>query len=69
MVREWRDVSMDEFFSVIGPMDVHPYPQGKWPYTSLFKTRSGFVVGKAEDFLPEGSGLTETRYWLPMEGQ
>lgn len=61
----WREVTKDEFYRAIGPQDVHPSPQGRWPYTSLFKTRAGVVRGKAEDYKPEGSGLTKTRYWLP----
>jgi len=61
----WTEVAQEEFYKVIGGLDVHPVPTGPWPYTSLFKTPSRFVRGKAELYYPEGSGLTATRYWLP----
>lgn len=61
----WTEVTQDEFYKVIGSLDVHPVTTGPWPYTSLFKTRSGLVRGKTELYYPEGSGLTTTRYWLP----
>ena len=32
-----RRVSKTEFFSVIGPRDVHPRPVGEYPYTSIFE--------------------------------
>ena len=25
-----KEVSKEDFFKVIGPLDVNPYPQGKW---------------------------------------
>lgn len=61
----YREVTKDEFYKAIGNQDVSPTPVGSWPYTSLFKTRAGQVVGKVEQYLPEGSGLTNSRYWLP----
>lgn len=61
-----REVTKDEFFKAMGPLDVTPCPQGNWPYTSLFKTRSGQVRGVIEKFLPEGSGLEQSRYLLPL---
>ena len=61
----WREVSEAEFYRVIGPQNVHPSPQGKWPYTSLFQTPNREVRGKTVGYLPEGSGLEETQYLLP----
>ena len=61
----WREVTKDEFFRAMGPQDVHPSIQGRWPYTSNWNTRAGKTIGKTEDYLPEGSALTKTRYWLP----
>lgn len=61
----WREVSMDEFYEHIGPQDVSPWPVGPWPYTSEFKTRGGFVLGKVEGYLPDGSKLPKNRYFLP----
>lgn len=43
-----RAVTKDEFYAVIGGLDVTPYPDGAWPYTMKFKTRSGVVVGQTE---------------------
>lgn len=60
-----REVSKDDFYSAIGPQNVTPIPVGPWPYTSLFKTPSGEVRGKAVGFIPEGSALSSTRYYLP----
>lgn len=62
----WKEVPQDEFYAAIGPQDAHPSIMGKWPYTSLYKTRQGAVLGKAEDYLPEGSALTKTRFYLPV---
>lgn len=61
----WRLVTKDEFWAAIGNQNVTPRPVGPWPYTSLFKTPAGQVRGKIEDYLPEGSALTKSRYWLP----
>ena len=60
-----KEVTRKEFFEAIGKLDVHPHPEGKWPYTSYFKTPSGQVRGAIEDHLPEDSGLTKSRYHLP----
>lgn len=59
------EVSRETFYQVIGPQKVNPYPEGKYPYTSFFKTPSGIVRGKAVDYFPEESALPETRYYLP----
>lgn len=60
-----KEVTKDEFYRVIGPQNVTPYPTGDWPYLSLFKTPSGEVRGKTEAFIPEGQALEQKRYWLP----
>lgn len=59
-----REVSKDEFYSAMN-RNVHPHPVGSYPYTSLFKTPDGEVVGKAVSYIPKGSALTSTRYYLP----
>ena len=64
-VISWHEVSQDEFYSAMGRQNVRPYPIGNWPYTSLFKTPQGAVLGKAVKYYPEGSALTKTRYMLP----
>lgn len=44
-----RKISKDEFYKMVGPLDVHPSIQpGPWPYTSLWKLRNTReVVGKS----------------------
>ena len=60
----WKEVSRDQFFATVNQMDVTPWPTGNYPYTDLWKTRGGQVVGKTVGYHPEGSGLTATRYML-----
>jgi hypothetical protein len=38
-------VTRDEFFRVIGPQNVTPYPKGQHPYTSEWKTQMGELRG------------------------
>jgi hypothetical protein len=61
----WVETSKDEFYSIIGPLNVSPTPMGKWPYTSLYKTPGGEVRGKVVGYLPEGSALASKRYFVP----
>ena len=62
----FREVSKDAFFARILPLDVNPQIQpGPWPYTSLWKLRSGQVVGKTVNFFPPGERLQKTSYWFP----
>lgn len=57
----FRKVSSDEFFAVIGPQNCHPsIVPGPYPYTSVFKTPCGRIVGKSVG-LADGS----SEYWLP----
>lgn len=62
----FKAVTRDAFFAVIKPLDVHPSPQGKYPYTCLWKSRAGYVRGKTVDYYTQGeNGLTSTLYCLP----
>lgn len=60
-----NEVTKEQFFAAINLLNVHPSPEGRWPYTSVFKTPYGEAKGKIVDYLPEGSGLTKSRYYLP----
>lgn len=60
-----REVSKDEFYAAMGPLNVTPVPTGPYPYTSLFKTPDGVTHGKAVGYYPEGSALPASRYFLP----
>lgn len=66
-MNNWREVTRTEFYQTIGPQNVHPSVIGGWPYISYFKTPHGEVRGISEDYLPEGKGIEQTRYYLPNE--
>jgi hypothetical protein len=56
-----KEVNRNEFFKVIGPLNVYPSPIGDWPYLSVFKTPSGQVMGWSK-FGDKGE---PNRYYLP----
>jgi hypothetical protein len=64
--KDFREVSVDEFFAGIAKQNVHPRIVGNWPYTSLYETLDGArrVIGKSVEFLNPGKAITQTRYWL-----
>jgi hypothetical protein len=41
-----KQVTKDQFYAAIGPLNVHPCPIGEYPYTSEFKTPNGKIIGK-----------------------
>lgn len=45
-----KEVNKKEFFAVIGPLDVNPYPQGRYDdlggYRNLWKLRDGSQENK-----------------------
>lgn len=59
-----RQVTREEFHKAVLTLNVHPQIVGSWPYTSVFKTPTGEEKGRIEQFYPEGSGLTENRYFI-----
>lgn len=62
-----KQVTQKEFYDCIGPKDVilkieNPY---KYPYTTIFYIKNtNILVGKIIGFIPENSGLTESKYYL-----
>ena len=68
MGEQMREVTMDEFYAVIGPQNVSPNPTGPYPYTSLWRTPSGEIRGKTVGYIPDGSALASKRFYLPLEG-
>lgn len=62
-----REVTEVEFFRVIGPQDVHPRPEGRYPYTSIFEDkRTRTEAGRIVNSLPDGRSFpVETHYYLP----
>jgi hypothetical protein len=57
-----KPVSKNEFYSIIGQLDVTLSVRGQYPYTTLFKTRHGDVKGKSVD--SHGNGRLLTKYFL-----
>lgn len=49
-----KEVTKENFFKIIGPLDVVVDVQGKYPYTTLFKSRRGTEVGKIVGSYPPG---------------
>ena len=41
----YRQVPKDHFYKVIGTVDCHPRPTGRYPFTSQFTTPQGIVAG------------------------
>lgn len=60
-----RKVTKTEFFKAIGPQNAHPTPEGKFPYTSVFRTPYRAVAGVIENVIPEGEAFPKTTYHLP----
>lgn len=60
-----REVTKEEFFKAIGPLDVHPKPLGDYPYLSEFRTRAGFPRGWIKDGVKYGKPNYGNRYYLP----
>ena len=58
-----QQVSEVEFWAAINKLDVHPQIIGSYPYTSLFKTRSGETKGIIEN----GTTGEPSKYLLPSE--
>lgn len=66
---DWVETSKDEFYRIIGPQNVSPDPQGRWPYTSVYKTPNGDVRGKVVGFIPDGTALASKRYYVPASSK
>lgn len=55
------EVTQEEFFKVMGPLNVHPTPTGDYPYLSIWKDqRTGAELGRSQD---RGTGK-EAIYYL-----
>ncbi len=60
-----KQVSKDEFFKIVGPLDVTVSVLGNYPYTNEFKTRRHKLIGKAVDRYVNGNrGLITTDYFV-----
>ena len=61
----FREVSKDEFYNIIGPLDVTLSALGNYPYTTEFKLRHGRLIGKAVDsYKGEYFWPVVTRYYI-----
>jgi hypothetical protein len=60
---QMRKVTMEEFYKVMGPLDVHPSIQpGPYPYTSLWKLRQrpdSTPLGKSVGRMEGGQAVTD----------
>jgi len=61
----FREVSQDEFYKIVGPLDATLSTLGNYPYTTEFKLRHGRLIGKSVDSY-EGEFLwpVVTRYYI-----
>lgn len=59
----WREVTYEEFFAAMGPLNVHPRIVGPWPYVSQWTMQDGSrrIVGMSE-VIPRGEGDGHRRY-------
>ena len=65
MDKHWKQVTKKVFFESVGRRNVHPTPEGAYPYTTLWKTPDGHEVGKSEDYHPKGNnGVIASRYYV-----
>lgn len=61
----FREVTKEEFYAAMGPLDVHPQIVTRWPYTAEWRLQWGMkraVVGKT--VITEGRGTLITTYFL-----
>lgn len=60
-----KEVTKEQFFAHIGPMDLIYNSEGNYPFTGYWKTRNGNVIGMKVDSYPEnGVYPLITRYYL-----
>ncbi len=59
-MNQFRAVTEQEFFAIIGKLDVTPYPRGSYPYRSEFTTRGGQVLGVIEREMKDPARHAET---------
>lgn len=64
---EWKQVDEQEFWATVNPLDVTPFPIGKWPYIMMFADRGGTIVAKLENQTDGRYGPTSQRYWVKEE--
>jgi len=59
---KWKEISKDEFFKIMMPLNVHPFiQQGPYPYTSIWKMiHGGKIMGKSI-----GQVKGPNKYFLP----
>lgn len=61
----FRRVEREEFYKAVGPLNIHPYPQGRWSdsigYLCHWKTPAGEVLALSDG---GDSCKIHSRYWL-----
>jgi len=58
------EVSKNDFYKFIANSDVNPQSDtSKFPYTSLFKNKFGYIYGKTVDY--RDGATIKTKYYIP----
>ena len=60
-----QEVSMNEFWLNVGCKNVHPTPEGNYPYTSVFYDPQRREHGRIVSELKNGKYPVIDRYYLP----
>lgn len=71
---KFKKVTKEEFYKVIGPLNVNPHIIGKYPYLISWETPGRQVMGASQDRVPtseeykamgNGENYNTTDYYLP----
>lgn len=59
-------VTAKQFFAAINRMDVHPKPQGTYPYMNHWEMPNRTLIGRSQDTLQydRNTGTSLCNYWL-----
>jgi len=58
-----REVSKEDFYKFVGPLDVHPVPEGSFPYVTSWQLRDRSEVARIEPVA--GTGWPhQSRYYI-----
>jgi len=49
IVSNFVSVTHEQFFAVMNPRNVTPYPRGNYPYVSEWTLSNGRVIGRSRD--------------------
>ena len=63
-----QQVTEEQFYGIIYSQgfNVHPTPEGKWPYTSIFNFPSGKEFGRHMEELTDGHHPVKSTYFIEV---